>query len=377
MNKYLLTSFCILFIKVLFAQHSDSTLQKVELQSHILNEKREVYISLPEEYKNDSISYPTLYLLDGLYNYQYMSAAVNMLAKENIIPQMIIVCIKNTNRMRDMTPTNSEYSYFGDKDEYNKETGQGLKFLQFINKELAPLIDTTYRTSNYKILSGHSFTGLATLLALHETRQYFNAYIAIDPSVWWDNGYMVKYSKQHINDSSLNKKTKLFIGGSVSGEIQQKPLMQIIDVYSKSSYLDFSSKIYKDETHISVPYPSHYDALKFIFKEITIPYDSIIAGKESIDNFKKSIKNTYDIDIIVDEFFLINESIKYLSIEQLEQAINILKVNFKIYPKSSVSLALIADCYRFMNNNEKAKEYFKKVLEIEPKNQQALEYLNK
>lgn len=376
MKKVLLPLIILLAVFSSYAQHSNADLKHISIESKILNETREVYVSLPKEYEKGNVKYPTLYLLDGLYNYSYLSAAVNMLSKEGRIPQMIIVCVENKNRMKDMTPTYSPYEYFGDSTEYNKETGQALKFLNFIDKELGLHIDSAYRTSDFKILSGHSFTGLATLVALLDTKDYFDAFISVDPSVWWDKQYIVNHAKQYNKKNiTTEKKLKLYIGGSVSGDIQQKPLLEIIKVFEKSPSVDFASKIYTDESHLSVPYPSQYDALKFIYKDMAIPYKTIIAGKSEVEAFIKQVKETYDYDIILDENYLLTEAFKYISNEKLEETIQILEVNLQLFERSLFSLLIIADCYRFMNKPEKAKEYFERVLKIDPKNEKALAYL--
>ena len=102
---------------------------------------------------------------------------------------MIIVAIPNTNRVRDLIPTHSTKGNDGKDYDFYQASGGTDNFLKFITNELAPKIESTYRTFPYRILIGQSFGGLTVLHALCTIPQAFNAYVAIDPSLWWDNLY--------------------------------------------------------------------------------------------------------------------------------------------------------------------------------------------
>jgi uncharacterized protein len=109
-----------------------------------------------------------------------------------VLPEMIVVGILNTDRTRDLTPTHSTSSAFGQTPEMLKNSGGADNFLAFIEKELMPYIDTTYPVAPYKMLVGHSFGGLFAMHTLLNKPQLFNSYIAIDPSLWWDDQALAK-----------------------------------------------------------------------------------------------------------------------------------------------------------------------------------------
>ena len=73
-------------------------------------------------------------------------------------------------------------------------------FLDFIEKELIPYIEKNYPATSYKTFVGHSYGGIAVLNALFERPQLFNNYIAIDPSLWWDDQILLR-----VADSVFNK----------------------------------------------------------------------------------------------------------------------------------------------------------------------------
>ena len=65
-------------------------------------------------------------------------------------------------------------------------SGGGEAFMKFIGDELAPHIDSLYPTMPYRMLIGHSLGGITVINTLLHHTALFRGYIAIDPSMWWD-----------------------------------------------------------------------------------------------------------------------------------------------------------------------------------------------
>ena len=146
--------------------------------SKILNDKRAIQVHVPEGDKNQH--YPVLYILDG--EDHFLSAVAISEQLSGVIPPIIVVGINNmgfNTRERDLTPTEDK--------NINANSGGGENFISFIEKELIPYIESKYPTANYRIFSGHSLGGLAVVNAFFNHTKLFNAYIALDPSLWWDS----------------------------------------------------------------------------------------------------------------------------------------------------------------------------------------------
>ena len=168
------------------------------VHSNILRENRRVCIYLPGSYGDTYFyprHYPVLYLLDAEGAFNTVTSIVQLLSEGRgplEFPELIIVAIANTDRMRDLSPTHVTHDLNPHVDSNAlKNTGGGEKFLSYIDKELMPHIDSAYRTTPYKIFMGHSLGGLTVINAfLHHTTM-FNAYIATDPSMFWDDARLV------------------------------------------------------------------------------------------------------------------------------------------------------------------------------------------
>lgn len=161
-------------------------------------------VLLPENYQPGSAEkYDVLYILDGDSNLKTISDIQQFAKNESYVPPVIMVAVFNTDRFRDMTPTHVAQS---------ATSGGADKFLAFLKNELVPYINKKYAVSGNNILYGHSLTGLFSIYAFLTEPQLFNSYLAVDPSLWWDNNYIEKFAGDKLNPS-LHKGKTLFITG--------------------------------------------------------------------------------------------------------------------------------------------------------------------
>src|SRR6185436_8873933 len=193
------TVFCIVMSGRASSQVLDSSkatgVEVKTFYSKILNEKRRIFIQTPAGAKRYE-AYPVLYLLDGEAQTNLVTGQVQYLSESyKVIPSLIVVAIENTDRTRDLTPTHSIIGPDGKPDTsaraFGRTSGGGENFLRFMKEELMPYIESNYPTAPYKILSGHSLGGLMAISCLVNHPDYFNAFIAISPSLQWDNGVML------------------------------------------------------------------------------------------------------------------------------------------------------------------------------------------
>ena len=140
---------------------------QTSIHSTIMDEDRRVIIHLPRNYSKDTAQkHPVMYVLDGTSQDDHTADKINVLSDAGLVPTAIVVGLPNTrgNRERDQTPPFMRRIVEDEKSPY----GAGDKFLSFIEKELIPYIDSNYRTSGYRTLSGNSRGGLFVLYSLIE-----------------------------------------------------------------------------------------------------------------------------------------------------------------------------------------------------------------
>jgi predicted alpha/beta superfamily hydrolase len=193
---------------------------------------------------------------------------------------MIVVGIVNTKRTRDLTPTESIIDYFGHpdttKNSWMKPSGGNDRFLQFLREELMPYIEANYKTEPFRIFAGHSFGGLASINCMLTCPEMFNAYIAISPSFWWDNEYLLKLAERKLSKNAVLNKI-LFYSDANEGVADSSSfhadLLKFDRLLGQKAItgLEYKYKYYPTETHMTSPMVAYYDAIRFIYKDWRSP----------------------------------------------------------------------------------------------------------
>jgi predicted alpha/beta superfamily hydrolase len=157
------------------------------VRSSVLAEQRDVIVSLPESYQRDAARrYPVLYVLDGSSQSSHTAESARLLARIGVMPETIVVGVpaSGENRQRDYTPP-----YM--RTEENGPAGEANRFLQFLQTELIPHIERTYRTTSTRMLAGHSRGGLFVMYSLLEKPDLFSARFAYSPALWRDDDRII------------------------------------------------------------------------------------------------------------------------------------------------------------------------------------------
>ena len=77
-----------------------------------------------------------------------MTGMLKNLGDNGIVPRMVVVGIPNTDRTRDLTPTHVDVM-FGDS-AFARTSGGGAKFMDFVEKELIPYVESKYPVTGYR-----------------------------------------------------------------------------------------------------------------------------------------------------------------------------------------------------------------------------------
>ena len=234
------------------------------IKSEILNESRTILIHLPESYSSEK-SYPVVYRLDGDIELlaETVIAANRLTYADEVAPEMIIVAIENTNRPRDMWPTNTMY--------YPETYQAGARFfLEFIEKELIPYIEKKYRSTE-RMLCGQSLSGVFTLYAFLTKPKLFDSYLVSSGAFPDCKEFFTElYNKSFSQIDKFNGQ-EIFITNGLQdpldpGGIFQKEIADFSNTIKDKLGNKVRHKylIYENEGH--VPFHSIYDGLKYFFE---------------------------------------------------------------------------------------------------------------
>ena len=211
------------------------------IDSKFVNETRVITIWTPTIYEESNESLPVIYMADGgiKEDFPHIANTLAELIAANKIPPFILVGIENTERRRDLTgQTKIAYDL-----EYIPNAGGANNFRNFIKNELVPTINKKYRTTSEKAIIGESLSGLFVMETFLLEPEMFDYYIAFDPSVWFNEQYLVKNFETLIKDKNYKNK-KIWFAGSDAEDISN--FTKELEKKMKSKTQDFTWK-YSDE----------------------------------------------------------------------------------------------------------------------------------
>ncbi len=259
--------------------------ERFQIESEILGETRTLIIGKPRGYDGGEGRYPVLYLLDGDAHFHHTTGTADFLARNSRMPGIIVVAILNTDRTRDFSPPSSQESVTEDFPTH----GGADNFLRFISDELMPWMDHHYRTRPHSTVVGHSFGGLFAIHALVTRPEVFDAYIAISPSLQWDDQRLVAQAATKFeNTPELMADLYMTVGNegrALLGGVRK--LSGVLDEHAPKDFR-WAFRLMEEESHGSVPLRSTRQGLEAIFQgwnlhDIVAMFDR--GGLGAIDNY--------------------------------------------------------------------------------------------
>lgn len=366
----------------------------VTIDSKILGEQRKILVYVPNNDFGPHASgqrYPVVYLLDGEGHFHSVMGMIQQLSQVNkntVVPGMILIGITNTDRERDLTPTHAEVGLNVDS-AASRSSGGGEKFMTFIAKELIPYVDSAYPTAPYRTLIGHSLGGLTVINTLFHHPELFNAYVAIDPSMWWDHQKLLRQADTVLGGQKFTGKT-LYMGvantmpkgmdtASVRSDTMNKTvhirsILELAGAFSRNNNngLRFSYKYYNGDSHGSVPLISEYDGFRFIFDYYNMPdlrkfYDTGTTAAWAL----ATIREHYKI-VSAQMGFTVPPPLDYingladdfLGLKMPEKAHALFQLNIDNYPTNGNVYDSMGDYYAAVGDKPKAIDNYTKAFSI-------------
>lgn len=370
-------------------------LQKVgvldSLYSKILNESRKIYIQLPASYTPEkNQKYPVIFILDGEMFLPTVNDVQNYYSG-GFTPEMVLVGISNDeNRVRDLT-TSSIITKYGMP--FNEKNGEAHNFREFIETELIPFIENKYPVTSYRTLIGHSYGGLFTISTLINQPGLFANYLAIDPSLDWDDQKLLKEAQEIIATQNYENKA-LFM--SLSGQLNMQNSQITIDnvmqdttdltLFARSNIvfsnmvkqnakngLTFEWKFYPGDIHGTIPFPSIMDGLISLFEwyqmENTDKINSFDTPKEELLSIIKyreqKLKEHFEYSEPPYPEELLNMSgYMNMDMQQPAKAKMYFELAIEYYPESANAYDSMADYYEAQGDFTNAIKYVTKAFEL-------------
>lgn len=356
------------------------------VESRVLKERRTVYIHLPESYQQSRgyRRYPVLYVRDGGKFFHSFTGAVQHLASDATphVPEMIVVAIVETDRVRDSASTHSLQGFTGKVDEGFESSGGGENFRRFLEQELVPYIDKEFSTSSYRIYCGYSFTGLSVIDEFLDPDTVFDAFLMIDPSWWWDGYVMEKQAGAALPGRKFNR-VQLFMAATAES-YPQEYFIKARDVSSlaetlrrtKPAGLEWKFERYADESHHSMALRALYDGLAYFFRGYRPSLHELYNEPEKLRSRYETVSARLGERLSLREDLLRFFGEQFLrNFKEPEKAIRYFEMATDAYPESWAAWNGLGEAHVAKGDKQQASRMYERSLLLNPQNENAKQAL--
>jgi predicted alpha/beta superfamily hydrolase len=345
---------------------------RITLKSAVLGEERTILVRTPPGYERDGQRYPVLYMTDGDAHIFHTSGTVSFLARNNRMPEMIVVGITNTDRGRDLTPTHVAQAPDNPNVRFPTSGGSD-KFLKFIETELIPHIESKYRVQPFRALAGHSLGGLFAVHAMLSRPELFNAYIAVSPSLQWDNFVMIERAKEFFKNRKDYNRTLYVTLGNEPGDIGDgfNLFREVLQKQQTKGFV-WEAVQMQDEDHGSVVLRSHYAGLRKTFDGWQYPRDpntgAIVGDFKAVEDHYRKLSERLSFTLNPPEALVNQIGYQLMAQGKTEEALMAFKSNVERYPRSANVYDSLAEAYERGGKLDLARPNYEKALALGKEN---------
>lgn len=206
---------------------------------------------------------PVLYMPDGglAEDFLHIAGLLQVSVANGTMRPFRLVGIENTERRRDLTgPT------IDAKDRaIAPVVGGAAAYRSFIRDELMPQVRQRYRGTGETAIVGESLAGLFVVETLLLEPQLFDHYLAFDPSLWWNRGFLAGQAAGLLARQG-NARHSLYIASSseagIASEVQR--LAKVL-AQSGPKGLNWHVESMPQESHGTIYHPAALKAFRAVF----------------------------------------------------------------------------------------------------------------
>ncbi|MDD1501591.1 alpha/beta hydrolase-fold protein [Lysinibacillus sp. CNPSo 3705] len=218
--------------------------------------------------------FPVLYVLDGSSYFHLVKEAVRLQSrnapKTGVLPTIVVGIGHGTDmherRFYDFTGQAETYTYPARfKGNGYEKHGGAANFSRFLEEELKPSIQAEFPVNmQHEALFGHSLAGYYVLWQLFHHQASFQRYIAISPSIWWNEHELFNFASTFIKERPFAYE-KLFIGVGELETFMVDDAQQIASELQKIMDISFYEAL--EENHASIVPTVMSRAIRFMNKK--------------------------------------------------------------------------------------------------------------
>lgn len=172
------------------------------IRSSVYGNEQTITVRLPRGYsENPKRNYPVLYSVDGGpdQDFELLAGVAAEAEHSTSFEPFILIGVKTEDRYSQLTPEMTRLPLERLRENYGDrmKPGGAPKFRTYLERDVIPWATARYRTDR-KILTAASLGGLFVLDTFLQRPELFDDYIALTPSLWWDDGRIVDEAARQL-----------------------------------------------------------------------------------------------------------------------------------------------------------------------------------
>ena len=233
--------------------------------SQTFGANREINVWTPPDYAKDARRYSVVYLLDGgrEQDFPHIAGLAQLSALSGTFAPFIVVGVRSEARRNELTPPPADPRYMKEF----PDAGHDARFRAFLRQEVIPFVTSHYRTGPRRVLMGESLAGLFVVDTFLSEPKLFDDYVAISPSLWWDNRAASLGAGEVLRRRGPTG-NRLYLTIANEGEATQSGMDALVAALKQTApgvvtwkFVDRSH----GETHATILHPAALDALRWLF----------------------------------------------------------------------------------------------------------------
>jgi tetratricopeptide (TPR) repeat protein len=334
-----------------------------QMRSEILKEDRTLSVRVPSDYEKNELSYPVIYLLYGDQTEGYFAETVS--AMERLeggaeIPDFIIVGVHNTDRYGDLLPVH-----------FTGGPGGADIFMDFLEKELFPFVESQYRAKAFRLLIGPQAGGPFGLYALACRPHLFNAMILENPFSAPASREILQAKLREYAAGRPEAKASLFINffdrtGFQDHSEANKAMNEALDDFEPQRPAGLRIWRRRLEEPTFVPSLELKQAIRAIFAGFYPPEKPAMNGLADVLAHYRELSHRLGFEIDPPAFLLSITSDALSQTGRPGAAREILEYALSLRPFDTNALARMGNMMLNVGELERAEEIFRKLQEFRP-----------
>ncbi len=239
--------------------------QSYRIQSKVLGQERTINIRVPQGWRKSGERYPVVYLLDGgvEQDFPHIAGIVQLGSIVGTTREMILVGIETVDRRRELAFPTTDAALLKDY----PTAGHSAEFRRFIAEEVKPWVEARWPTNGEDLVMGESLAGLFVVETFLKQPGLFDCFVAISPSLWWDNGSLAKQSAALL---AVQPPGERFLWLALADEqgMGLDPLLEALRAKPPEG-LRWHYDARADETHATIYHPAALTALRALLASPT------------------------------------------------------------------------------------------------------------